>query len=668
MSSRYVETNKTLDPKRQEYFANQEVEKCVSRCIDHIDTYFLEMNRTGRINIYRNSYFKYFQGFILKGAIFHSGQEGELSNTYINHYGNLVTHTVNMVCQQKIAYEPQATVSDAQAQDQIKQAKGILFVYSNDVKADLGGKLRLSTEMSTVFGESYVSVLWNKELGRTLATDYDEQNGEISINEGDNEIEVWTPFDIIIDVNLADASRKQWLILRKWENKFDVAARFPKWAQEIVTLSTAGALGDTQLTYSLTDENDILPVYYFIHKKSSSVPKGRLCVFIDDHVILADGDNPYRNADIPIFRMASRELWGSPFGYTRAFDALPMQEMVDRLTSSVLTNELTFAIQNVLIAKGSSVSWENLYGGLNLIEWDSSLGEAGKPSSLQLTASPPEIFPFIDKTIQNMGTIMGVNEVVRGNPDLVLKGQTSGAALALMSSNSITFNSDLQQSYVRLAEQVATQIIYNLQDFGFPDMGPDQEMTRQGMSMSATKKYYNKQFGQKDIDKIDRIVVKYGNPLAQTISGRMQIAEWYKDMGLLKTPGDMEQVLETGSLEAATEAIESEMHLIKEENEALMRGEQVPVLWADVHTLHFPEHLAKIANLEARNNPKVLQAFKNHLDQHQKFMQPPPPPGAGAPSPTPQPPRPQIGAPQGGPSAPPAKVPQPSRPPVPVGA
>lgn len=661
--SRFVETNKTLEPKRQEYFAAQDVEKCVSRCIEKIDEYYLEMNRSGRINIYRNGYFKYFQGFILKGAIFHSGQEGELSNTYINHYGNLITHNVNMVCQQKIAYEPQATVSDAQAQDQIKQAKGILFVYSNDVKANLGGKLRLCTEMSCVFGEARISVLWNKELGRTIATDYDEDNGEIQINEGDNEIEVWTPFDVIVDVNIADAAREQWIILRKWENKFDIAARYPDWGREIVSLSTAGSLGDTQLTYSLTEENDILPVYYFIHKKTTAISGGRLTIFIDDHVILADGENPYRGADIPVFRMASRELWGSPFGYARGFDALPMQEMVDRLTSAALTNEITFGIQNVLVAKGSSVGWENVYGGLNVIEWDSSLGEAGKPSALQLTASPPEMFTFIDKTIQNMGTIMGVNEVVRGNPDLVLKGQVSGAALALMSSNSITFNSDTQQAYVRVAEQVATQIIYNLQDFGFPDMGGGKGLTRQGMSMTATKKYYQKPFGKSDIDKIDRIVVKYGNPLAQTISGRMQIAEWYKDMGLLKTPGDMEQVLETGSLEPATEAIESEMHLIKEENEALLRGEQVPVLWADVHTLHFPEHLAKIANLEARSNPKVLQAFKNHLDQHQKFMAPATgqaAPSSPAPAPAPQPrPGNQNGA-------PPAQVPQPGKPPAPA--
>ncbi len=89
------------------------------------------MNRTGRVNLYRNSYFKFYQGFIMKGALYHSGQEGELVNTYVNHYANLITHMVNMVCQQKLAYEPQATVNDSEAQDQIKLAKGILYSYAN---------------------------------------------------------------------------------------------------------------------------------------------------------------------------------------------------------------------------------------------------------------------------------------------------------------------------------------------------------------------------------------------------------------------------------------------------------------------------------------------------------------------------------------------------------
>jgi hypothetical protein len=99
----------------------------------------------------------------------------------------------------------------------------------------------------------------------------------------------------------------------------------------------------------------------------------------------------------------------------------------------------------ILIPKGSSIAWENLYGGLNVIEWDASLGEAGIPKALQLTSSPQEVFTSIKDTITNMGTLAGVNEVVRGNPDLALKGQISGASLALMTTNSIQFNSDIEQ-------------------------------------------------------------------------------------------------------------------------------------------------------------------------------------------------------------------------------
>jgi hypothetical protein len=82
---------------------------------------------------------------------------------------------------------------------------------------------------------------------------------------------------------------------------------------------------------------------------------------------------------------------------------------------------------------------------LNVIEWDASMGEAGIPKALQLTSTPKEVFDNIARTVTTMGTIMGINEVLRGNPDLALKGQISGASLALMTSNSIQFNSDMQK-------------------------------------------------------------------------------------------------------------------------------------------------------------------------------------------------------------------------------
>jgi hypothetical protein len=641
--SKYLDKSPEAD---HEYTWRKDVDECVADLEATIENYYDDMNSTGRINLYRNSYYKFFQGFIMKGSLVSSGAQGELTNTFVNHYANLITHMVNMVCQQKLSYEPQVTTNDAAAQDQIKLAKGILNLYTVRSDMDLDGILRKSTEMGLVFDASFVSVMWNKDKGRTIAADFDEEGDPTgaSLKEGDVEYEVWTPFDVILDPSLPDFSKRKWLILRKWENKYDVAARYPEWADQLVQLSPGTGLGATQLVTSSDQDTEIIPVYHAFHEKSAAVPNGRYIVFIDSEIILADGKLRYR--EIPLYRLASRDLWGSPFGYSRAFDLLPGQDTIDRLCSAVLTNQLTFATQNILIPKGSSIAWENLYGGLNVIEWDASLGEAGIPKALQLTSSPQEVFTSIKDTITNMGTLAGVNEVVRGNPDLALKGQISGASLALMTTNSIQFNSDLNKAYVRLAEQVGTATVHLIQDFAFPDLGSDESgnkrtLTRQGMSVSATQKFYKKDYSAKDLDKVDKIAVRYGNPLAQTTSGRMQIAETLLQNQMIGKKEYL-QVIETGSLEPAFEHEEAQMHLIKEENEALYRGEVPTALWADNHELHIAEHLSLLSNLDARKNDKIVNAVRQHVEQHQKLMPPPPlpPAGPGGPQPAPHAPTP----------------------------
>jgi len=548
----------------------------------------------------------------MKGALYHSGQEGELTNTYVNHYANLVTHMVNMVCQQKLAYEPQATVNDSEAQDQIKLAKGILYTYANRSDMDLDGVLRNATEMSCVFGEAYVSCLWDKYRGRTIAFKQDDKGQNREIKEGDNEYRVWTPFDIIVDTSIPAHELTSWICLRKWENKYEVATEYPDWADDIISLYSGSGLGDTQLTYSLGGESDIIPIYYFFHKKTAAVPEGRFTKFVDDRIILSDGKLPYR--EIPLFRMATRELWGSPYAYSRAFDLLPLQESIDRLCSAIITNQLTFATQNIAIAKGSSISWENLYGGLNVIEWDATIaGKDGMPTALQLTSSPKETFDFINTNISWMGTLAGINEVVRGNPDLTLKGQVSGEALAMMTANSIQFNSDLQKAYVRLSEQVGTATIHNLQDFAFPDMG-GKTLDREGMSLSANNKYFRNNYTKKDIDKIDKIIVRYGNPLAQTTSGRSQIAESFLSKGLI-TPQQYFEVVETGALEPVLESQEATMRLIREIKEKLNNGEKVIVSPYDNFPLFISEGMTVLSNMNTRNNAQVIMAVKDFVEQ-----------------------------------------------------
>jgi hypothetical protein len=51
------------------------------------------------------------------------------------------------------------------------------------------------------------------------------------------------PFDVIMDPLLPSYDKHSWLILRKWENKYDLAAKYPKWADRIVQLSAGIDIG-----------------------------------------------------------------------------------------------------------------------------------------------------------------------------------------------------------------------------------------------------------------------------------------------------------------------------------------------------------------------------------------------------------------------------------------
>ena len=589
----------------KDYFAALPTRRCVEETMSRVDSYYEEMKRIGRFALLRNAYFKYLSAWASKGYVSQGGAEGELSFSTINHYGNLITHILNIVCQQKLSYEPQTKTSDFTALKQIRRAKGILNDYTSDATLDLDGKLRQGTEFGAVLGEGAVSVLWNKNKGQDVVAN--PMTGK-TIKAGDVEVKTWTPFDVIQDHTLPSQQHRTWLVLRDWVNRFDLAAEFPEFADDILAIATSGDYSETQMLRK-SHESDMIPTYHLFHEKTPACPDGRHVYYATDTVIMVDEE--LDDEELPVYRIASRELWGSPYGYSRGFDLLQLQDILDRLISAVVTNQLTFAIQNIMLPKGSNLSWDQLYGGLNVIEYEAKLGQQSKPEALQLTSTAPETFTFIDKIVQAMGTLAGINDVMRGNPDLAIKGQASGAALALMITNAIQFNSDFGKAYVRLAEQVGTAIIKQI--------AKNSKTQRAGSVLTNTNKFINEPYTSDDLSGIIKISVKYGNPLTQTTAGRLQIADTLFEKQKLNAQEYM-NIIETGNLESQLEAENAEIVLIKGENERLIKGEQFPPIIYDNHVLHMPEHMSVLASEEARNNPQVIQAVMFHVEQHAQMI------------------------------------------------
>jgi hypothetical protein len=106
-----------------------------------------------------------------------------------------------------------------------------------------------------------------------------------------------------------------------------------------------------------------------------------------------------------------------------------------------------------------------------------------------------------------METISGINSVTRGQPEASLK---SGNALALVQSMAIQFISGLQQSYVKLIEQVGTQLINNLKDYA--------KAPRVAAIVGKNNRTELKEFIGDDLQAINRVVVDMGNALSRCLA------------------------------------------------------------------------------------------------------------------------------------------------------
>ena len=591
-----------------EYFARLPSRECVERCSELIDGYYTEAQRSGRLTLYRTSYYDYYEGFLVQGRLYRKGAQGEQTGITVNNYHNFIKHRVTKTCQQKLAYDPQAVDGSHAAMDQIRLTKGLLSLYTEREDIDLDGKLRKATLYSQMFAEGFVAVLWDETKGKPVAMDTET---ETLVPEGDVCIEVHDPLDVVRDVYRSSAT-DQWYILKREANKVDLAVKYPQFETDIMADSLDAIYKDRQIYPCYSPLSDIIWEWTLFHDKTPAVPAGRMLKFLGDRVILEDGPLPPEYAGLPLYRLAAEDMAGSPWGYTDMYDALPMCNAISRLHSTALTNHVTFGLQHILAPQDTTYNEASLGVGLTMITWDANKGAAFKPEAINLTKVSPDLYEYINVLTQTVGTLVGINEVDRGNPDLVLKGAANAEAMALMSTQSIQFNSDLAKGYQNLAARVGTAIIKALT--------VKSVVPRQGRTLAMSGKPYSKPFMGSDLSKIDKVSVKTGNPLAQTTAGRSQIATSLLNGGFIKNRQDYMMVLETGNLEPLLESYDLEISLIKDENDAMSNGPIPPAIVFDDHVTHIPEHKALLASVEARKNPQLVQAVTAHIQSHLDFL------------------------------------------------
>ena len=529
------------------------------------------------------------------------GDQGEYLKLSVNHYANFIRHQVNLVLSEKPAYKPVAATTNSEQESQAYQTQPML--ESLQSKLDMDRHDRDWVLKAVMGGEAYKRLEWDAKAG------YD-YNG---IPSGNVKVSILTCLDYIKDIHKRSQQDGKWGIVRNFRNKHELAATYPDQAEAILALSAKEGMEESDRALGVSDDErdeDDIAVFELLHERTPALPRGRYAVVVSEDLVLLDGvDLPYDSCHI--YSLSAEDKVGTATGHSLVFDLLSIQEAINHLYSIVFTNQKTFGHQNILCPEDANISVEQVAGGLNFIKWRATMPGV-KPEPLNLTATPAEIFSFIQQLEKVMETLSGVNSTVRGNAPANLE---SGSALALLESQSKSFASGLTQSFTNNSERAVTGLIQIIKRCAQVPMKlalAGEDNTFRVADLTAET------FSFVDSVRAERV-------MSNSFAVKSEIGNTLLNGGHLN-PNQYITFWNTGRLEAMTDAPMKERLAIKRNIEKWRRGEMVsePVI-TENHALHIKEEAAVLFDDEFRANPDAVMSVTAHLQQHIMLLATPDP-------------------------------------------
>jgi hypothetical protein len=564
----------------------------------------------GRIKITYDTFY----GFNEDGTLTITRDDEEVARIRVNHFKSLVRRLHILVTESKLSFTARSRNSDSKSSIESDLAKGIVEYY-NDEKC-MNETLSESVLGALIMLEYYVYCPWSYSEGFELGVD-----GSQVVKTGDQRFITFSPFDV---AKCTISKESPWHIVREKVNKFDLASQYPDFAFEIQASGIDEDPNDIQTIITSDDEEDFTYKYTFMHRRTPSLPEGRLVEICAGQVLL---DQTMKYAKVPLFRITAGDFLQTVYGDSPTVELVPLQEAINSLYSGTVTNNLNNSVQLIWSAD-PNLTTRKLSDGQTLVT------SASPPQALNLTGSAAENFKMLELMKADQQLLSGVNDIARGagNPNI----KTSGGQ-ALYIAQAIQYVSHLQKSYAKLAGDVGTCLIDNIKKFC------PEEMT--AYIVGDSKKGQIKTFKAADLMDVERVSVDLGNPMTQTVSGRHELMQSWQQYGVITNPKQVISFLATGNLDQEIESDFSNSVLIKSENEMLRKGQTPVIMLTDLHAEHIVGHNKIYSDPIERENPQLAAIGLAHMMDHINMMKAVPPELAAVLSGQPMPPPPPPGMP-----------------------
>jgi len=608
---------------QDEYWANAKIEDIADKVKKKFEDYKGWLETSGYGDRIKTSYQRFYT-IDKQGGFKVRRDQDDIARIDVNHFKSLIKRMHIIVTENKLAYQPTSQNSDSTSQIKADIGRGICDYYGEE--KNMNGVLSEAVLNAIIMFEWYIHSPWSIAEGYELSTD-----GNQIVKTGDQKFEGLSAFNC---AHSTVFDKSPWYIIRAKVNKYDEATLHPEFHDEIVQSSIDTDVFDRNYRAfgaetMNADDKDSTHKYILYHERTPAIPEGKWVEICGGQVLRY---GPLVYSSMPVAQLRPGSITDTVFADSPAIDLLGVQEAMNALFSGVVTNGLNNAV-GLIWSPDTNLSITTLDDG------QKHVCSTVKPEGINLTNTSGDTYKLIDMLLNHGQLLSGINDTARGNPSSNLK---SGSSLAIVLVQAIQYVSALQKSYARVAGEVGTSLLRNCQIFG-----PDELI---GYIAGVSREGQVKKFKKQDIMDIDRVAVNMGNPLMQTMAGRMEFAESWTQKGIMKDPKQIESFLRTGELDSVTEDDFNDAVLIKSENEQLKRGINPPVLLLDSHPAHMVKHRAVISSPEAREDPRIMDATLSHMQEHIRQLRLVPPDIAAVISGQPLPQEMPQGGPAGGPA------------------
>ena len=545
------------------------------------------------------------------------------SKFVINHLYDIVETKVSQMCRMKPAVDILPTndeFEDKNAANAVKMLINHLW-YMNDIDAIMQKIQR----QSRIFGEAYLFIEWDKDLGdihpkvveaKSKGIDLELMNeeGQVVVDEEGNAKKI----DLDLPIKIGDIKYKietPWRVFLQRRKKFedveyaikvnvtpveDLKKDYPQFKDQIKSETKVKLYDQEDLTDRLLEEEVL--VYEFFHKQVKNCRKGAYVKYTKD-VILEESVLPYSHGELPFERLTDIDVPEQLNGVS-GFDLIkPIQNMHNNLSTLLAKNIYLTGHAKWVMPRGAC-KIEALGNDSTIVQYQGPVA----PQLMQTAPNPREAYTFRDMLVQEMGQVYGVQGVSRGTPP---KGITAGVALQFLNEQEQERSTTDVSKHNNFVQKIARKTIAVAGDYYAPDDG------RMLRIVGKDNKYSIRHFDSANLSKDYDVRVQVGTALPESKAGKMQrIIEIMQMKPDLLSNERWIDLLEFGNVDKMNTLLTVAVKCAESENEDLLAGKYVgePMEWED-HIVHWRTHVRAMQSRSFKEETplEVQKSIVDHI-------------------------------------------------------